>query len=48
MFFNTEVAFKYKMSDLQAALGLAQLERLGELVARKREIFELGESRTKL
>jgi perosamine synthetase len=39
MFFNREVAFKYKMSSLQAALGLAQLERIDELVARKREIF---------
>jgi perosamine synthetase len=39
MFFNTEVAYKYKMSSLQAALGLAQLERVNELVARKREIF---------
>jgi perosamine synthetase len=34
-----EVAFKYKMTDLQAALGLAQLERLDELVAGKRRIF---------
>lgn len=34
-----EVAFKYRMSDLQAALGLAQLERLDELVAGKRRIF---------
>ena len=39
LFFNTEVAYKYKMSALQAALGLAQLERVEELVARKREIF---------
>lgn len=39
LFFNTEVAFKYKMSAMQAALGTAQLERLQELVARKREIF---------
>lgn len=39
-FQNTEVGFKYKMSDMQAALGLAQLERVQELVARKREIFE--------
>jgi perosamine synthetase len=38
-FFNTEVAFKYRMSSLQAALGLAQLERIEELIARKREIF---------
>jgi perosamine synthetase len=39
MFFNAEVAYKYKMSSLQAALGLAQLERVEELVTRKREIF---------
>jgi len=39
-FFNTEVAFKYKMSSMQAALGLAQLERIDELVQRKRDIFD--------
>jgi perosamine synthetase len=39
LFYNTEVAYKYKMSSMQAALGLAQLERIEELVARKREIF---------
>jgi perosamine synthetase len=39
MFWNTEVAFKYKMSALQAALGLAQLERIDELVGKKREIM---------
>ena len=38
-FDNVLVAQKYKMSDLQAALGLGQLERIAELVARKREIF---------
>jgi perosamine synthetase len=38
-FQNTEIAYKYKMSSLQAALGLAQLERLDSLVERKREIF---------
>jgi len=38
-FFNTEVAYKYKMSSMQAALGLAQLERIDELLARKRQIF---------
>jgi perosamine synthetase len=38
-FRNAEVGFKYKMSSMQAALGLAQLERLDELVGRKREIF---------
>ncbi len=39
MFWNTEVAYKYKMSSMQAALGLAQLERIEELLARKREQF---------
>src|ERR1700730_10150114 len=39
MLFNEEVGWKYKMSSMQAALGLAQLERLGELVAGKRRIF---------
>ena len=39
MFYNQEIAFKYKMSALQAAFGLAQIERIDELVARKREIF---------
>lgn len=38
-FFNTEVAFKYKMPAVAAAMGLAQVERAEELVARKREIF---------
>jgi perosamine synthetase len=39
MFFNAEVGFKYKMSSMQAALGLAQLERIDELVAMKRANF---------
>lgn len=39
MFFNGEVAFKYKMSSMQAALGLAQLERVDELVEAKRQTF---------
>lgn len=39
MFFNYEVGFKYKMSSMQAALGLAQLERIDELLEQKRRIF---------
>jgi perosamine synthetase len=38
-FLNAEVAYKYRMSALQAALGAAQLQRVDELVARKQEIF---------
>jgi len=40
MFYNTEVAYKYKMSSMQAALGLAQLERIEELLERKRQQFQ--------
>ena len=39
-FFNAEVAYKYKMSSMQAALGLAQIERINELIERKRQIFD--------
>ncbi|MGO8366668.1 DegT/DnrJ/EryC1/StrS family aminotransferase, partial [Rhizobium johnstonii] len=32
------IGFKYKMSNIQAAIGCAQRERIEELVNRKREI----------
>jgi perosamine synthetase len=38
-FFNAEIGHKYKMSALQAALGLAQLERIEELIAMKQTAF---------
>jgi len=44
MFWNTEVAYKYKMSSMQAALGLAQLERIAKLIERKRQIFSWYQS----
>ncbi len=37
--FNNEIGYKYKMSNLQASLGLAQIERVDDIVARKRQIF---------
>lgn len=40
-----EVGFDYQMTDLQAAVGIVQLGRLGEVVARRREIaakYEAG------
>ena len=40
MFWNTDVAYKYKMSSMQAALGLAQLERIDDLINKKRLIFK--------
>ncbi|MFC0450109.1 DegT/DnrJ/EryC1/StrS family aminotransferase [Rhodococcus jostii] len=45
-FFTTEeLAFKYKMSSLQAAFGRAQLARIDELLDKKRQIFEWYEER---
>lgn len=39
-FWAEMVGFKYKLSNIQAALGCAQMERLPELLAKKRHIFE--------
>jgi perosamine synthetase len=39
IFWNMEIGYKYKMSSMQAALGLAQLERIEELIAKKQDIF---------
>jgi perosamine synthetase len=38
-FWPDDVGFKYKMSNIQAALGCAQLERIEALIARKRAIL---------
>lgn len=38
-FWPDTVGYKYKMSNVQAAIGCAQLERVDALVARKREIL---------
>jgi perosamine synthetase len=38
-FWPDMVGFKYKMSNIQAAIGFAQMERIDELTRRKREIF---------
>lgn len=37
--YNTGVGLKYKMSNIQAALGFAQLERIEEIINKRREIF---------
>jgi perosamine synthetase len=39
VFFNTEIAFKYKMSSVQAALGYSQMQRIDELIDQKRNTF---------
>lgn len=39
-YWHNEIGFNYRMTNLQAAMGVAQLERIDELLARKRDIFE--------
>lgn len=38
-FLIEKIGYKYKMSNIQAALGLAQLERIDELIDKKRQIY---------
>jgi perosamine synthetase len=40
-FWPDMVGFKYKMSNIQAAVGCAQMARIDELISRKRQIFAL-------
>jgi perosamine synthetase len=37
-YWHGEIGFNYRITNMQAALGVAQLERLDEVLARKREI----------
>jgi len=39
-FWPDVVGFKYKMSNIQAAIGCAQMERIEDLIGRKREILQ--------
>ena len=45
LFWNSEIGYKYKMSSMQAALAWAQMQRLGELIDRKRCAFGWYRSR---
>ena len=44
-FWPDAVGYKYKMSNIQAAIGCAQMERIGSLTARKREILAFYRAR---
>lgn len=46
-FVHEELGWNYRMSNIQAALGLAQLERLDEHVARKRRVGAMYDARLK-
>jgi len=39
-YWHPEIGYNYRMTNLQAALGLAQLERIDELINKKIQIFE--------
>lgn len=39
-FWPDDIGFKFKMSNLQAALGCAQMERIDDLIGRKRAILQ--------
>ncbi len=43
--YNIEIGHKYKMSNVQAAIGLAQMEKVEEVVAKKRQIFSWYQER---
>jgi len=47
-FWPEVVGYKYKMSNIQAAIGCAQLERIEELVRRKREILNYYRERLEI
>ncbi len=38
-FWADSIGFKYKMSNIQAAIGCGQMERIDDLIGRKRDIF---------
>lgn len=46
-FWPDEIGFKYKMSNIQAAIGLAQVQRIETLIQQKRQIFEWYKDRLK-
>jgi perosamine synthetase len=39
-YWHTEIGYNYRLTNIQAALGLAQLERIDDLLNKKRQIFE--------
>lgn len=43
-FFPERIGFKYKLSNIQAAIGCAQMERIENLIAKKRQVFKQYEA----
>lgn len=43
-YFHDVLGYNYRMTNIQAAIGLGQLERLEEIIARKKQIYDLYRS----
>lgn len=39
-YWHTEIGFNYRITNIQAALGLAQIERIEHIINKKRQIFQ--------
>lgn len=39
-YYHPEVGYNYRMTNIQAALGCAQLERVGQLLGNRRDVFQ--------
>ncbi len=46
-YYHPEVGFNYRMTNIEAALGLAQLERLGAFLSKKRSFVQIYRSELK-
>ena len=44
-YWHFAVGYNYRMTNIQAALGLAQFERIDEIIERKRKIFQIYQTR---
>jgi perosamine synthetase len=44
-YYHEVVGYNYRMTNIQAALGLAQIERINDILAEKRRVYERYESR---
>ncbi|MCX7747187.1 MAG: DegT/DnrJ/EryC1/StrS family aminotransferase [Clostridia bacterium] len=40
-YWHSEIGYNYRMTNIQAALGVAQLERIDSFLKRKKEIFDI-------
>lgn len=39
-YFHPEVGYNYRMTNIQAALGVAQLERINDIIAHRRDLYK--------